>query len=494
MTIGRASKFFKFTIIAFVALIFLLVATRNNISQDDGSNDDIFDQVAQEKKIDKEGTNNNIAALSVTDAPLKEEVTEKTEPPSVKNDELELADYEKMPGAFLKSNLPAPINQTYCNFNYKLPFELNYSNKDLAFPPQEGEESQYRVLYNITEAYWVKKVPQVTYCTHMTANFANFIPELLRRWDGLVTVAAYVPDIDVAFFLEQINQFCYCEPEMHRVSIHIVTHKLIPFSMQNITFKRPGTCAPLDSAKIPIYKDYDESSAYQVNIMRNTARTSALTKYVLVSDIELMPSKNLSKQFLEFVAKYPKPDPKKVFVVPIFEVEKDYPIPDNKEELLKLLADQRAVYFHGLVCAHCQRFPGIEKWLETGYSPQIKGLLEVKRHDPYHRWEPLFIGTNAEPLYSERLSWEGLQDKMTQSLEMCLQNYTYVILDNAFLCHWPGIKREVYKNRFPALVEVNQKFFKEIVADFLRHYPNIKECNADFEYNFENPPRGKKKS
>ncbi|KAJ4439672.1 hypothetical protein ANN_07800, partial [Periplaneta americana] len=68
-------------------------------------------------------------------------------------------------------------------------------------------------------------------------------------------------------------------------------------------------------------------------------------------------------------------------------------------------------------------------------------LLVVRREFPYHRWEPIYIGTNREPLYSEQLTWEGQQDKMTQMNEMCLMGYRFVILDGAFLIHTPGIKR-----------------------------------------------------
>lgn len=41
-------------------------------------------------------------------------------------------------------------------------------------------------------------------------------------------------------------------------------------------------------------------------------------------------------------------------------------------------------------------------------------MLITRREYPYHRWEPLYFGTNKEPWYSEGLSWEGQQDKMTQ--------------------------------------------------------------------------------
>lgn len=44
----------------------------------------------------------------------------------------------------------------------------------------------------------------------------------------------------------------------------------------------------------------------------------------------------------------------------------------------------------------------------------LQPLVIVRREFPHHRWEPVYIGTRNEPLYSEHLSWEGRQDKMTQ--------------------------------------------------------------------------------
>ena len=38
----------------------------------------------------------------------------------------------------------------------------------------------------------------------------------------------------------------------------------------------------------------------------------------------------------------------------------------------------------------------------------------VKRKSPLLLWEPIFIGTNLDPPYDERLTWEGKRDKMTQ--------------------------------------------------------------------------------
>ena len=52
----------------------------------------------------------------------------------------------------------------------------------------------------------------------------------------------------------------------------------------------------------------------------------------------------------------------------------------------------------------------------------------AKRYWPYDIWEPFFIGTNAEPFYDERLTWEGKGDKMTQAYQMCVLDYEFHIL------------------------------------------------------------------
>ena len=101
----------------------------------------------------------------------------------------------------------------------------------------------------------------------------------------------------------------------------------------------------------------------------------------------------------------------------------------------------------------------------------------AKRHPPYHHWEPIFIGTNNEPFYDERLSWEGRSDKMTQvqnntflfnnyvdyalfffqGYQMCVQDYDFLILNKAFLIHRPGIKTK------SAGKGANEKYRNEIL-------------------------------
>jgi hypothetical protein len=58
-------------------------------------------------------------------------------------------------------------------------------------------------------------------------------------------------------------------------------------------------------------------------------------------------------------------------------------------------------------------------------------FVSVKREYPFHRWEPIYIGGKNDPLYSEALSWEGLQDKMTQVRDTILIRSRH---DGTFRC------------------------------------------------------------
>ncbi|XP_046992798.1 uncharacterized protein LOC124605273 isoform X2 [Schistocerca americana] len=108
-------------------------------------------------------------------------------------------------------------------------------------------------------------------------------------------------------------------------------------------------------------------------------------------------------------------------------------------------------------------------------------FLIVHREYPYHRWEPIYIGTNSEPLYSEILTWEGQQDKMTQMAEMCLMQYNFVILDGAFLVHTPGVKhrKDISPNqtlwRRPYEWE-NMKRYRNIAQTLLQKYTSRRSC------------------
>ena len=73
-----------------------------------------------------------------------------------------------------------------------------------------------------------------------------------------------------------------------------------------------------------------------------------------------------------------------------------------------------AVPFHQKVCSYCHSVPRSKDWMMANITDELNVFHIGKRHKPFQRWEPIYIGTQSDPLYDERLTWEGKSDKMTQ--------------------------------------------------------------------------------
>ncbi|XP_072384109.1 beta-1,4-glucuronyltransferase 1-like [Diabrotica undecimpunctata] len=419
----------------------------------------------------------SLVVLLIFISSSNDRTTEELSPGRIFNNEIKPG-RNYTPGDFVSYLYSEPSNESYCNFNYNVPKDFNYGTADVDFGPELGKQTSYRIVYNVLMAQMAEGVPEVTYATHVSADFMFYLPELVRYWDGFISITAFVPDLDVSHVIEQINQYCYCLPGMSRVSLHFVFDRFVAPSRKDVYFTKPSNCELIDSSKLKTYRHADDSVMYPINVCRNAARTASLTELVMVSDIQLMPSEGLAYKFLEMLDRYKLHDcERRVYVLPIFEVEAAENVPRTKTQLVEMVKEKKSVYFHKLVCRHCQKFPGIESWMRTDPKDTVKPLLTARREVPFHRWEPIYIGTKAEPLYNEKLSWEGLQDKMLQMLEMCLMEYKFVILDGAFLVHWPGMKKqkedEPWRKPF---VKQNSDEYKKILTNLLKKYNSKPQC------------------
>ncbi|XP_015593298.1 beta-1,4-glucuronyltransferase 1 [Cephus cinctus] len=380
-----------------------------------------------------------------------------------------------------------PGNVSACQWRYGLPHSLSYPVKNLEWSPEAGERGPYRVLSSVIlgahsppkEPF--QELPRLTLCTHATADQVYAVVELARRWEGPLSMAIFVPGMDAALAVSLLDRACHCEPEMFKVSVHLVFPTGYPPALE------PGihpenNCAASDlqwREEETVRRIHD--MVYPINVARNVARMKAYTNQVLVSDIELLPSKNLASGFLEMI-RGRVPRARVVFVTPVFEIESNEVPPSTKKELLAAARSGLAVYFHRFQCAHCQRFPGLTRWMLRPDPGRVKPLIVTKREFPHHRWEPVFVGTRDDPFYTEDMSWEGRQDKMTQMFEMCLLNYRLVVLDGAFLVHTPGIKRKPTRNKnsqddgIHMHVKKNARVYQNVVQRLQQQYPMNRRC------------------
>ncbi|XP_031844959.1 beta-1,4-glucuronyltransferase 1 isoform X1 [Nomia melanderi] len=369
-----------------------------------------------------------------------------------------------------------------CRWYHGLPDVISYPASKVTWSPEIGEKSPYRVLpFVLVGTEERDKLPQVTLCTHATADHVYGIVELARRWEGPLSLAIFTPGLDAGTAVALLDRACRCEPEMYKVSVHLVFPTSRPPALGQAT-RIQGDCAASDLQRGDAETERKQiAMTYPINVVRNVARMQANTSRVLVTDIELLPSEKLASGFMEMVRGRP-PKTGIVFVLPVFEIESHRQPPSTKKQLLLATKAGIAVYFHRFLCSHCQRFPGLTRWMLRSDPGKVRPLIITKREYPHHRWEPVFIGTRDDPFYTEDMSWEGRQDKMTQMFEMCLLNYRLVILDGAFLVHTPGIKRktvkvDVAKQEFLKSHERrNARIYQRVIKRLLKEYPPNRKC------------------
>ncbi|XP_054270285.1 beta-1,4-glucuronyltransferase 1-like isoform X1 [Macrosteles quadrilineatus] len=323
---------------------------------------------------------------------------------------------------------------------------------DRTLEPRTEMRGDYWVLYNYVPASrqfhcW----ESITYTTHADFTFLDNLETLLERWQGPISLALHAPGTDLTPTLDTIRYLheCTSAPVSEYVTFHVYfPSKHVPKQVPHLDkiFSEHFNCSkPPPWTAIPantIYKA-QKKLLYPVNVGRNIARESAVTHYILPSDIELYPSPGVIPDFLEMIRRQDPPllrQRPKVFPLSIFELESNMSLPVNKSDLVSMLKNGSAIPFHKKVCPGCHNVPKSKEWMNTPASDGLRVFHIGKRTGYFVHWEPIFIGTHQDPLYDERLSWEGKSDKMTQGYVLCVLDYEFQILDNAFLVHKPGIK------------------------------------------------------
>ncbi|KAF5275888.1 hypothetical protein FQR65_LT04127 [Abscondita terminalis] len=392
-----------------------------------------------------------------------------------------------------KFDLNAPVNETLSN---KLDPELLIVNKvreitkclDKPLNARVQQRGDYWVLYNYVMAEKRHKCHEsITYTTHADYSFLDNVLPLLERWQGPISVAVHAPGTDFSATIDSIAYLRDCTSPAVRefVTFHIYfSTKHVPKQVpqHDKVFQEPYNCSltpPYFNVSADQMYKVQKKLLYPVNVGRNVARETAQTHYILASDIELYPSPDLIPQFLEMISLNEGPlkgkNPK-VFPLHLFEVNGNQQVPDNKTMLKEMISNGTGFLFHKKLCPKCHNVPKTKEWLAANESKGLHVFHVGKRNGHFIHWEPIFIGTHSDPLYDERLSWEGKSDKMTQGYALCVLDYDFLILDNAFLVHKPGIK--VYKKdqRRMVLSAKTNQLIKKII------FPELKVLYAQFNF------------
>ncbi|XP_035219660.1 beta-1,4-glucuronyltransferase 1-like [Stegodyphus dumicola] len=325
----------------------------------------------------------------------------------------------------------------------------------------------------------------VTLSTQSTVEFLHHVPVLCQRWSGPISVAVYSPVDDYLDARRLVHALRHCDfCTRYWVEWHFFFQKQeIPFFMDT---QLPQDCQSLMDFKL---KKRRSQGIYPINVGRNIARTKTETPYVFSIDIELYPSLGILSKFERMVnLKRPSEVPQ-VWVVPVFEVHSQFRAPFTKSGLRSMYLKKQAISFHKYRCDVCHRIPNVTEWIQykdSSNSEAAESLEPLKiwttvkrnRHFRLDSWEPFFIGTREDPEFDIRLSWEGKQNKMQVAYEMCLMDYDFHIIQNAFLVHAPGIN--IYNVSEAKLKSKymweNQKLMSVIKNNLIKKFGHKKDC------------------
>lgn len=133
-----------------------------------------------------------------------------------------------------------PKNSSFCNWNYNLPQEFSYSPSKIIWSPEAGEKGPYRILPSILhESTMTEKLPQITLCTHATADQVYAIVELTRRWEGPLSLSIFAPGLDAGLAVALLDRACRCEPTMQKVFLLFQSnHKNFVLNNRTISVKK----------------------------------------------------------------------------------------------------------------------------------------------------------------------------------------------------------------------------------------------------------------
>jgi N-acetyllactosaminide beta-1,3-N-acetylglucosaminyltransferase len=169
---------------------------------------------------------------------------------------------------------------------------------------------------------------------------------------------------------------------------------------------------------------------YPNNLLRNVAARYVNTDYIMVLDIDIVPSANLFEQFVEFArrgsfsSETASLDAQTVYVVPVFELQRGVELPQDKASLSQLWDQGQVRPFYYELCWKCQKHTDYMVWKNlTHYmkpgtqSKSLSAQYQVEWKDP---WEPFYIGPrHSLPGYDERFKQFGF-NRISQVSRYCV--------------------------------------------------------------------------
>jgi hypothetical protein len=300
----------------------------------------------------------------------------------------------------------------------------------------------------------------ITVATQTSFDRLLDITQLSNSWDGAMSVAIFVADLEysaVKIFIEYLRvcypavrdniAFSFLYPLDHPPVItdfgvnwkdnNFLQCTLDPKSLHEKLKKRVFTYE---------YKTWRDPYKYPQSHMRNLARETSLTAYTMLLDVDIILTDSAALLLSNFLkTEEAKKCEKCIYTFAAYEVER---VPTDKNDLLKMVVDNEAQPFHHTVNKFCQydtNFTAFEASLEKfdprnslpGMSQPVTISHSVKNFT--FLYEPFYLSRNSVPRYDERFLGYGFT-RNTQTYELFVAGWEFKVISPIYLVHL-GIKR-----------------------------------------------------
>ena len=241
--------------------------------------------------------------------------------------------------------------------------------------------------YNTSDKY------DVTLVNHVNYDRVSLIERSLTNWDGPVSIAIQVTELQA--------------PEV----IDMILNSTILKNRKNITFHIMFSIGP----------------SYPINALRSLAHRYASTPYVFFNDIDFVSSYGMYTVMKQHLKKIRNVD-KIAIVIPAFEISNTtLTIPQNRSEMLKLLAKKKVRQFHDKVYSEGHAQTNYRKWkmVTKPYYVEFKDMYEPSCLLPtsVFSFDPRFVAR--------------YHNKASHNTQLHMAGFKFLVLHDCFITHLP---------------------------------------------------------
>jgi len=330
-----------------------------------------------------------------------------------------------------------------------------------------SEDSRYRIWPYVWRSRGVGH-NILGIATQCSLNNMKDVLSITKYWFGPVSLTVFVQGDEMVSFKRKLNYLVRCHPAIaDRVSIHLVFPISRPPPIATILDVSdnidPHICSTYTEETTSRRANYDNIRVpYPVNLLRNIAVKNMHSKYVLVLDVDMIPSPNLLDEVTNsHILK--ENDELNALVVPAFEIRTGSALPVAKHQLIHMWTNDIVRPFYNDVCWKCQKYTQYDKWKSSGFP------YEVVWHDP---WEPFYVVRRSLVRYDERFEQYGF-NRISQLCHMHMQGARFHVSQNTFLLHSGFKSKSSFHSSKDVENEKNKVIYRRVKMELLQKYPNF---------------------